>query len=141
MNSSAHPICRVLYVEDAREDQQILREAIGFASVPVELITANTAQSALGLLSNGTRFHVLVLDWNLPAVTGVEFLTALRTAQPTVPVIILTGEPRTVDVKAATALGASTILKKPLVLEEWEALAFRVYEHCGEALTKATATR
>jgi len=141
MNSTARPTCRVLYVEDAHEDQQILREAIDFASVPVELVTANNAKSALGLLSDGSTFHVLLLDWNLPIVTGVEFLTALRTAQPTVPVIILTGEPRMVDVNAARTLGASTILKKPLVLEEWEQLASRLYEHCGEAFTKATASK
>lgn len=128
-------------MEDTHEDQQILREAIGFASVPVELVTANNAHSALGMVSDGSSFDVLVLDWNLPAVTGVEFLIALRAAQPRVPVIVLTGEPRTVDVQAATALGASTILKKPLVLEEWEVLAAKLYEHCGEAFSKATAPK
>ena len=140
MNSTARPTCRLLYVEDAHEDQQILREAIRFADVPVDLITANTAPSALQLLSPGSDFHVLVLDWNLPAVTGVEFLTELRAAQPSLPVVILTGEPRTVDERAAATLGASTILKKPLVLEEWESLAARLYQHCSDTFKKATAT-
>jgi len=140
MKTRTSPTCRVLYVEDTREDQQILREAIDFADVPVELITANTAQSALKLLSNGDHFHILLLDWNLPAVTGLEFLTNLRAAQPTVPVIILTGEPRLVDTPTAKTLGARTILKKPLILEEWEQLASQLYEHCDEQVSKATAT-
>ena len=139
MSSKSRRPCRVLYVEDANEDQQILREAISFADVPVELVTTGTASAALQLLSDGSRFNVLLLDWNLPAVTGLDFLSEVRAAQPTVPIIILTGEPRLVDAPAAASLGASTILKKPLILDEWEQLANRRYEHCDNALANASA--
>jgi DNA-binding response OmpR family regulator len=137
--SQSLPVCRVLYIEDTQEDQQILREAINFADVPVELVTAATAASALKLLSTGALFHVLVLDWNLPAVTGVEFLACVRAVRPTVPILILTGEPRLVDAAAAANFGATTILKKPLVLEEWEQLACQLYKHCDDHSVKAAA--
>ena len=140
MSTKQRPTCRVLYVEDTREDQQILREAILFADVPVELVTANTAEAALEMLSGTPDFHVLVLDWNLPAITGVEFLTALRVKLPTVPVTILTGEPRMVDAPTAARLGAATIVRKPLLLEEWEQLAMRLYDECSVS-AQAAATR
>jgi CheY-like chemotaxis protein len=138
MSANQLPSCRVLYVDDTREDQQILREAISFAVVPVELVTASTAKSALELLRDGSPFHVLLLDWNLPVVTGAEFLTTLRDTHPLLPVIILTGEPRTVDALIAAKLRA-TIVKKPLFLEDWEKLAADLYQHCEVAHATASA--
>ena len=131
MTAAQLPTCRVLYVEDSREDQQILREAISFADVPVELAFASTAELALKLLDGTSSFHVILLDWNLPVVTGTEFLKAIRTSRPELPVIILTGEPRTVDTVAAAKLGATTIVRKPILLEEWEQFASDLYERCG----------
>lgn len=140
MPSKEHSKCCVLYVEDTPGDQQILREAITFAAVPVQLVTASTADRALQLLTGRTDFHVVLLDWNLPVVTGVEFLTAIRGTQPDIPVFILTGEPGTVDAPAAAKLGAGTIIRKPLTLDQWEQLAVRIYDHCGEFSAVATAT-
>ena len=139
MNPTSLPNCRVLYVDDTKEDQQILQEAVHFAGVPVELVTAPTATTAVTLLSGGARFHVLVMDWNLPAVSGIEFLARVRAVQPTIPILILTGEPRLVDTAAAASLGATTILKKPLILDEWERLAHQLYTHCNEQSKKAVA--
>ena len=51
MAAKSSPVCRVLYIEDAKEDQQILKEAISFADLPIELVTAATAPAALKLLS------------------------------------------------------------------------------------------
>ena len=131
MSPKTLPLCRVLYVEDAPEDQRLLAEAISFAGVEVHLSTASTADAALTVLAESTDLDVLLLDWNLPAVTGVEFLSAARLKQPRLPVVILTGEPGLVDVPRAAQLGAETILRKPLTLDAWEGLAVRLYEFCG----------
>lgn len=64
MASQSNPACRVLYIEDTPEDQQILREATKFADVPVELLTATTAEDRLSLLSDGAPIDVLLLDSN-----------------------------------------------------------------------------
>jgi CheY-like chemotaxis protein len=132
--------CHVLYVEDSRQDQQILREAINFAGVPVELVTAPNAEAALQILSaTSTPFHMLLVDWNLPAVTGLNFLGQLRSAHPSLPIVILTGEPRTVDQRAAASLNVRAVLHKPILLEDWEQLACRLYTDCNQVASKAIA--
>ena len=140
MSPRTHAICRVLYVEDTPEDQRLLGEAIISAGVAVELVTAASAQVALELLGCGVRFDVLLLDWNLPVVTGLEFLVAARVRQPDIPALVLTGEPGTVDLAGAAGLGAPTVLRKPLMLDDWEQLAVRLYTFCHhEAIAPATA--
>ena len=139
MPSKPLTTCRVLYLEDSVEDQRILLEAIGFAAVAVELVTANNAPAALQLLDEQLDFDVLLLDWNLPMVSGVEFLEAVRQNNPELPVIVLTGEPATVDVPHASRFGVETILRKPIMLEEWEGLAARLFQHCGDTSAIAAA--
>jgi two-component system, chemotaxis family, chemotaxis protein CheY len=134
MSPQPQPTCRVLYVEDTPEDQRLLREAVSLVRVQIELTSASTADAALAALAGDAQFDVLLLDWNLPAVTGVEFLRAARSSQPTLPVLVLTGEPATVDVPKAAQLGVETIIRKPLTLEDWEGLAERLYRFCSNSL-------
>ncbi len=61
---------------------------------------------------------VLVIDWNMPGVTGVEVCRFLRQDRTTreLPVLILTGTHRTTeDIVEALASGANDFLPKPYV--------------------------
>lgn len=122
--------CRLLYVEDTPEDQRMLNEAADLAQVPMCIVPASNAEEAIRLLSRSDPFHAVLLDWNLPAVTGPEFLARLRVVTPQLPVIVITGEPGTVDRAAASALGADNVVGKPLTLENWEQLALQLYGFC-----------
>ena len=122
--------CRVLYVEDTPEDQRMLTEAVGMAGVPLDIIPASTPGSALDCLAG--EFQAVVLDWNLPATDGTEFLTEIREKQPKMPVMILTGEPATVDLSGALELGAETVVAKPLTLDHWVRLARLIHGFCED---------
>ena len=132
MSPSANNFCRVLYVEDTPEDQRMLGEAVDIARVPLAIAPASSAEAALTMLGSGDHFNALVLDWNLPAVTGIEFLTRVRSTHPRIPVLILTGEPATVDLPGAMRLGAETVVAKPLTLDHWVRLARLVHGFCED---------
>lgn len=138
MPPSLHKTCRVLYLEDTPEDQRMLLEAIDLACVAVTVQAALTAESALKWLAMSTEFHVLLLDWNLPAVTAVEFLTGARQLRPTLPILVISGEPGTVDKEAAAGFGAHHIVAKPLDLDQWEALAKSLCAFCENAQVAST---
>ena len=57
-------------------------------------------------------FDVLVLDWNLPDISGVEVLGRVR-QQSTVPVVFCTARGDEVDVVTALRAGADDYLVKP----------------------------
>jgi DNA-binding response OmpR family regulator len=122
--------CRLLYVEDTPEDQRMLNEAADLAGVSFCIVGASTADQAIKILLREEAFHVLLVDWNLPAVTGTEFLMKVRAVAPTLPVLVISGEPATVDRAATEKFGVEKIVRKPLALEDWERLAEQLYGFC-----------
>lgn len=66
------------------------------------------------------RFDCVLLDLNLPFVTGLEVCAALR-KRTDVPIIIITANSRTDDVVAGMELGADHYMTKPFVIQELRA--------------------
>jgi len=63
-------------------------------------------------------FGLILLDINLPKKNGLEVLTALRTADNLVPVIVLSAREHEFDKVAALRLGADDYVTKPFALAE-----------------------
>ncbi|SAK64014.1 PAS/PAC sensor hybrid histidine kinase [Caballeronia catudaia] len=55
------------------------------------VIEANSGEAALEILRSGTRVDVLLTDFSMPRMTGVELAIAARALRPTLPVILATG--------------------------------------------------
>ena len=69
--------------------------------------------------SNPSRpFGVIILDVNMPFLTGLDLLAALRSAQWATPVILITAFGNEAIRAEARELGAFAILEKPLDLDE-----------------------
>jgi DNA-binding response OmpR family regulator len=58
-------------------------------------------------------FDVLILDWGLPDMTGVQVLDSIRQRQEAVPVLFLTSRDAEQDVVEALSHGADDYLAKP----------------------------
>ena len=56
---------------------------------------------------------LLLLDWNLPGVSGIELLRELRLASSALPVIFLTGNDQEGDIVAGLQAGADDYIVKP----------------------------
>jgi two-component system response regulator len=119
--NTAHAI---LLVEDNPADVEITRRALRESAAPVELIVVRDGQEALDyVLRQGShaaseswrRPELILLDLNLPRLTGREVLERLRATEPfrSVPVVVLTTSKRPEDVRALYAAGANTYIEKP----------------------------
>lgn len=64
------------------------------------------------------KFDILILDINVPSLSGFELLKALKDAHISTPTIFITSLSQISDVKKGFALGAEDYLKKPFELEE-----------------------
>ena len=89
-------------------------------------------------LAKRERPDVVVLDWMMPSMTGIEVVTALRrdAATAEIPVILLTAKGQRADVAQALASGASAYLAKPFSPLE---LLAKVEQLCRECDAVATA--
>jgi DNA-binding response OmpR family regulator len=92
-----------------------------------------SARNAAKTLLTGVRPDLLVLDINMPEVTGMDFLEFLRrrTEWKDLPVVMLSTEAADVTVDQALELGADGYLMKPITLEELDKVmetAFQKYQ-------------
>ena len=101
---------RVLVVEDEVRLAEQVRRGLTAEGFVVEL--AHTGPDGLWAATEG-RFDVVVLDLQLPGLSGYEVLRRLRAAQVWVPVLMLTAKDGEYDQADAFDLGADDYLTKP----------------------------
>ncbi|MBI5532102.1 MAG: response regulator transcription factor [Deltaproteobacteria bacterium] len=114
---------RVLLVEDDTDTRDMV--SIMLESVGLDVVMTNSAEGGLELLSRND-FEILVLDWNLPGMSGVEMCRSVRTEgrNTTLAVLFLTGNTSQQDMLEAFASGADDYVTKPFRAAELGARIF-----------------
>jgi DNA-binding response OmpR family regulator len=117
---------RLLVVDDEIEVAALLAEFFGSLGYLVQV--AHDAAEALALASR-RRPDAVVLDVTMPGVSGEQALARLRRLDPTVPVIMLTGNADEELARRLLQSGAFDYVAKPVqlaVLEQIVATAVAV---------------
>ncbi len=78
----------------------------------IEITTAQNGLEALDAFDAG-KFDLILSDWNMPAMTGIEFLEAVRIRDSKIPFIMITTECQKGQVVEAIAAGVTDYLVKP----------------------------
>jgi len=120
----------VLLVEDSPGDVRLTREAFREANPHVRLHVAADGIEAMSFLRrDGTnaaapRPDFILLDLNLPRMDGREVLAVIKgdDGLRTIPVVILTTSEAEADITRSYELNANAYLRKPVTLDEFEAL-------------------
>jgi CheY-like chemotaxis protein len=107
---------RILIVEDNAHMRKLV-VAILRAFGVLEIFEASDAERAWALLREGNP-DVIVLDWMLEGMSGLDFTVKLRTSpqssNPFVPIIMLTGHTHIDQVRQARDAGVNEFLAKPV---------------------------
>jgi two-component system phosphate regulon response regulator PhoB len=111
---------RVLLVEDDPEMAKLVRTMLEAAGLEVEHSENGEAAFDRAL---ATSFDLVVLDWNLPGMNGVELCKKLRKEKSLsqMPILFLTGHAASHDVVEAFASGADDFVSKPFRAPELNA--------------------
>jgi chemotaxis family two-component system response regulator Rcp1 len=120
----------VLLVEDSPGDIRLTIEAFRGANPAVRVHVAMDGVEALAFLrreaphADAPRPDVILLDLNLPRMDGREVLATIKDDDSlrTIPTVILTTSDAEADVARSYQLKANAYLKKPVQLDEFEAL-------------------
>jgi len=100
---------------------------IAFAEPTVTVLTAATATAGLDLVAR-QRPDVVVLDVNLPDLSGLDTYRRLRELDSRIPTIFMTGQGTTSTAIEAMSLGAYEYLLKPLDLDQLDDVVRRALE-------------
>jgi two-component system response regulator len=120
----------ILLVEDDPNDADLMLRALRKGEVASRVVhIADGEQALVYLLGNGEPPAplpaVVLLDWKLPNVSGLEVLRRIRAESRTrrLPVVVLTSSREERDVADAYDSGASSYVRKPVDLASFEKLA------------------
>jgi DNA-binding response OmpR family regulator len=108
---------KLLIVDDEIDIREFAKSF--FKKRGIEVITASGGNQALALIEKESPDLVL-LDVRMEEMTGVEVLRALRKADNSTKVIMVSGVEDEEVIKEANELGVVGYIHKPLVLEELE---------------------
>jgi len=123
----------ILVVDDEQRQREIYRDILEGEGYQAE--TAPSGEAALCLLGQ-KRFDLVITDLNLTGMTGVQLLSEIVTADPTVAVILITGYPSIQSAIEATKRGVYQYLEKPVDRDKLLHVVGEVFEHL-EALRQS----
>jgi CheY-like chemotaxis protein len=116
------------------DDDEEMSRAIGLMLklLDCDVTTFHNVRSAAQLFVSGRKPDLLILDINMPEVTGLDMVEFLRRRPETrdLPIVMLSSEAADTMVDRAMELGADSYVMKPVTLEELEkAMATAFYKH------------
>lgn len=125
----------VFLAEDDIDDQEMLTELMKEEDGSIEFLTANTGSKALDLLKNfsGKKIPCLiVLDYNLPEMSGAEILARLKDLPEYEKVlkVVWSTSNSPVYKKKCMDLGAYSYIVKPTGIAEIKVIARELVELC-----------
>ncbi len=116
------------------DDDEEMNRAIGLMLklLDCEVTAFHSIRAAAQMIVSGRKPDLLILDINMPEVTGLDMVEFLRRRPDTkeLPIVMLSSETADVMVDRAMQLGADAYVTKPVTLEELEkAMATAFYKH------------
>jgi two-component system, chemotaxis family, chemotaxis protein CheY len=105
---------RALVVDDSRVSRRILSRILG--KLGFEVVEANNGLEGLARLKEMNQTaHVVMVDWNMPVMNGIDLVRAVR-AQPIyakLKIVVITTNSELHDVVVALEAGADEYIMKP----------------------------
>jgi len=132
--SSSRQMEEILLVQDNPRDVDLTIRAFKKANMTNPLNVARDGEEALDLVfadanrGSPRRTLLILLDLNLPKISGLEFLRRIKAAEQTqdIPVIILTLSIRDRDIAECRKLGVENYIVKPVDFQNFSEVTARL---------------
>jgi two-component system, chemotaxis family, chemotaxis protein CheY len=108
---------KVLVVDDSSTMRRIIANALKKVGAG-EIVEAGNGAEGLQQLNAGT-VDLIVTDWNMPVMNGLEFVRELRSLAScaTTPVLMVTTNAESADVSGAKEAGVNDYVVKPFTAD------------------------
>ncbi len=108
---------KVLVVDDITSARRVVVRVLTQLGVK-HTVEARGGSEALALL-RGDQFHLIISDWQMPDLSGVDLLRAVRSdpGLSAIPFIMLTSESERERVREAAVAGVNDYIVKPISLQ------------------------
>ncbi len=122
---------KILIVDDFSTMRRIIKNLLrdlGFSNTH----EADDGVTALPMLKSGD-FQFLVTDWNMPGMTGIDLLKAVRADEKlrTLPVLMVTAEAKRDQIIEAAQAGVNGYVVKPFTAQALKEKIEKIFDRVG----------
>jgi two-component system response regulator MprA len=111
-------MAKILVVDDDKDLAGMVEDALTFDHHAVELVfTGSEARDMLRVY----KYDAIVLDWDLPGMSGIDVCKELRNKGDLTPILMLTGKGEMDNKEQGLDAGADDYLTKPFQVRELKA--------------------
>ncbi len=108
---------RIFLAEDETAIAGFLKEGLEEEGFAVD-VAFNGREALEMAITNLNEYDVILLDWMMPGMSGIEICRSIRKESKSIPIIFLTAKDTVDDTVFALEAGANDYLKKPFAFEE-----------------------
>ncbi len=111
---------KILVVEDNSNALKLIKLVLGGIGIH-QIFTAKDGRFALEFLGEAPELvDLIICDWIMPRMTGLEFLQQVRTVYPKMPFMMVTAKADTSSVAEAKEYAVDAYLTKPYSPQQLE---------------------
>ena len=124
----ADPSMKILIVDDMVTMRRIVKNVLkqlGFSNID----EAENGQDGLQKLKS-CKYDFVVSDWNMPVMTGIDMLRAIRADEQlkAIPVLMVTAEAQQKNLVEAVQAGVSNYIVKPFTAETMQEKLAKIFK-------------
>lgn len=122
---------KVLLIEDDNIEIMKLERTLAKLKLPHKITVAKNGEAALEALRSNSLPDIILLDLNMPKMSGIEFLTILKKDEilKYLPTIILTTSENRADLLKCYQIGVAGYVIKPLKYEDYQSKLEKLFAY------------
>jgi CheY-like chemotaxis protein len=111
---------KVLIIDDQPEVRALIRDVLAEAGASRTFEATNGKEALQFIDADFESINLIICDWNMPSMNGLDFLKQIRSVFPDIPFIMVTGKSDKNSVIEAKVAGVSAFIRKPFSPEQLE---------------------
>ncbi len=137
-------ICnKVILVEDSKAEADLTKIVYSEQALPIEIVHCQNGEEFLNFLNDADEQEIcyVLLDLNMPRVSGYDVLTALAADEKwkNLVIIIFSSSINEKDVARCYELGAKAYVAKPFELSELDRTILSIHDFWGNTNVKPSS--
>ncbi|MCE3013383.1 MAG: response regulator, partial [Proteobacteria bacterium] len=111
------PMGKILIIEDERDIRELMKFQLN--SSGYQVTDVDSADKAIELLESGQKIDLILVDWMLPGMSGIEFTRRVKGHKSfkTIPIIMVTALTQPENIVTGLDAGAQDYPTKPFDLD------------------------
>ena len=108
----------ILLIDDEELTLELIKHMLAEINVGEVLMSGNGARALKVLQKDPAHYDLVISDWEMPGMNGLDFLRAFRQFNKNTPVLMVTGNTQREFVMEAIKAGVNDFLGKPFTARD-----------------------